>query len=99
MRYDLIYDTDNPLKYNENEIFDYYFDIFQLFDKEKVKANTPLVSHQDNKFAYIIQDKSYTMPNKLMVIPFPHERTMVLNKVRKKYNYFYTRCDVLVKEE
>jgi len=34
-----------------------------------------------------------------MVIPFPHERKMVLNKVRNNYKYFYTRCDVLVKEE
>jgi len=29
VRYDLIYSIkDNPLKYAENEIFDYYFDIF-----------------------------------------------------------------------
>ena len=33
IRYDLIYSTDNPLKYNENEIFDYYYDIFLLQGK------------------------------------------------------------------
>ena len=54
IRYDLIYTTDNPLKYNENEIFDYYYDIFLLQGKQKVKANTPLSSFEDNKFAYVI---------------------------------------------
>ena len=54
LRYDLIHGTDNPLKYNENETFDYYDDILKLNEKEKVKANTPLVSFSDKKFAYIL---------------------------------------------
>ena len=50
----LIHNTDNPLRYNEIETFDNYDDIFTLEDKEKVKANTPLVSFEDKKFAYVL---------------------------------------------
>ena len=54
LRYDLIHNTENPLSCNPNDTFDYYDDIFQLQPKEKVKANTPLVSFEDKKFAYIL---------------------------------------------
>lgn len=43
IRYDLITSSKNQM-YKESEIFDYYFDIFELEDWERIRSNTPLNS-------------------------------------------------------
>lgn len=55
IRYDLI-NTENSYQYKENEIFDYYFDIFDLDEGLAVRSNTPLESITAHRFAYIITD-------------------------------------------
>ena len=42
IRYDLF--NNKGINYKENELFDYYFNIFDLQPGERVKANTPLES-------------------------------------------------------
>ena len=55
IRYDLF--NNKGIIYKENELFDYYFNIFDLEIGERVKANTPLDSMKSHRFAYIISNK------------------------------------------
>lgn len=99
MRYDLIYSNKGHNMLKENEVFDYYDDIFDVGENEKVKTNTPLVSFNDHKLAYIIQDKEFLKPNKFLIVPFLHERNMNINKLREGNDYFMTQCNVRIKDE
>ena len=58
IRYDLINRPDNGI-FKENEMFDYYLNIFSLRENEKVKADTPLDSIRSHRFGYIISDKNH----------------------------------------
>ena len=55
IRYDLF--NNSGINYKENEIFDYYFDIFELEPGERVKAKTPLDSFGSHRLAYIVSNK------------------------------------------
>lgn len=55
IRYDLI--KNYGMTYKENEIFDYYFDIFELKEGERVKAKTPLDSIKSHRLGYIVSNK------------------------------------------
>lgn len=56
IRYDLIA-SERSQFYEEREIFDEYYSIFQLDPNLKVRSNTPLDSIRSHRFAYIIQDQ------------------------------------------
>lgn len=58
IRYDLILSEKNQ-NLKQNEIFDYYFEIFNLSSGRKVRSNTPLDSIRSHKFAYIISDQKF----------------------------------------
>jgi len=89
IRYDLIHSADTHM-YKENEIFDFYINIFNLAPNEKVKADTPLDSIKAHRFGYIISDKFCQEPKRLMIIPYLHERRVYLNKMKQNTEYFYT---------
>lgn len=58
IRYDVI-KRGNYDQYKEGEIFDYYFNIFEMQENMKVRAGTPLDSLQNHKFAYFMYDKTF----------------------------------------
>jgi hypothetical protein len=55
IRYDLF--NNSGINYKENEIFDYYFEIFELSTGERVKAKTPLDSIRSHRLAYVKSNK------------------------------------------
>lgn len=63
----------------ENEIFDYYFNCFQLEPSERVCADTPLDSIRGHRFAYITQDTNQCHAKKLQILPYLHERRIYMN--------------------
>ena len=73
IRYDQIHNNKNE-QLVENQIFDFYFDCFQLEPYQKVRADTPLDSIRGNRFAYIITDKWKAKSKNLFILPYLHQR-------------------------
>lgn len=55
IRYDLI-NSENTKNYTENDIFDFYSDIFESGDGFKVDSGTPIDSYRGHRFGYFISD-------------------------------------------
>lgn len=79
IRYDLV-DKPNPEQYKENEIFDFYFDIFHLKDGERAISGTPIDSYRDHKMAYIISDKVNYGISSIFFVPYLHDKKIYLNR-------------------
>ena len=58
----------------------------------------PLVSSNDHRFVYIIQNK-INGTHKLLIVPYLHDRKIFLNKVKDNIDYFYTICENTIAEE
>lgn len=80
LRYDVINNNSASSLSSENELFDYYYNIFDLKNGERVKIGTPLDSHRDHKFAYIIMNKALYGTSKIKFVPYLHERRIYLNR-------------------
>ena len=74
----------------EDEVFDYYYDIFQLNEGERVKSGTPLDSIRSHKMAYITSDKVNFSTSKVKYVPYLHEKKIYLNRIKLNTEYFYT---------
>lgn len=85
-------------KYNENQIFDFYDDIFQLEPSEAVKASTPLDSFRSHRFGYVITSKVYA-PKKVMIMPYLHDKRIYLNRLKINTDYFYTSIESEIPED
>ena len=79
LRYDVINRKDAHI-YLENEIFDYYFNIFDLEKGESVKQGTPLDSYRDHKLAYIVMNKEKYGISKIKFVPYLHEKRIYINR-------------------
>ena len=75
------------------EIFDFYFDIFQLKNNETVKASTPIDSFRSHRFGYIIKNLKDLMPKRVMILPYLHDNRIYLNRVKMNTEYFYTSIE------
>ena len=62
----------------------------KLDEKETIKTNSPIVSFENHRFAYVILNKKLNQPKKVTVLPFLHERKVYLNRLKYNTNYFYT---------
>ena len=99
VRYDLINNNKSNDLYKEFEVFDYYFDIFPLEKDDRVKADTPLVSLLAKRFTYIIHDTSKRNPQRVMVLPYLHDKRIFLNRIKDHTDYFYSSIETLKSEE
>jgi hypothetical protein len=91
IRYDLF--NNKGIHYKENELFDYYFNIFELQKGERVRANTPLDSMRSHRFGYIISNKEIYSTLKIILMPYLHENKIYLNREKINTNYFYTSME------
>jgi len=98
IRYDLIESFDSH-RYKENEIFDYYFDIFELKKGRVVRSNTPLDSHQNHRFGYITTDRLQKGTKKLNILPYLHENRIYLNRLKKRVDYYYTSLESSIEDQ
>lgn len=92
IRYDLLESCDCQ-KLKEHEIFNYYFDIFQLKKNEKVIASTPLDSFRSHRFGYVISNQIDLQPEKVMITPYLHDKRIYLNRMKLNTKYFYTTME------
>jgi hypothetical protein len=89
IRYDLI-EKPNAGEIKENLLFDYYVDIIRLDNENQyILSGFPLITCAYNKLAYLIKNKSELKPDKLLILPYLHERKIYLDS-RVKENQFYT---------
>ena len=97
IRYDLI-DKVNNLKYNEDDIFNFYEEIFETEENMKVQSNTPINSLRVHKFAYLFSDTNQKSMRSLVVLPYLHERKIYLNRIKINTQYFYTSVETKFEE-
>jgi len=98
MRLDLI-KSPKSYKYREYEIFDFYSNIFNLGPTISIRSGTPLDSIRYHRFVYITRDRAFEQPQKIMVLPYLHERRIYLNRIMDNTTYFYTTIDTPKKLE
>ena len=75
---------------NQEVYFNKYQNVVKLEEGEMIKTNSPIVSNESHRFAYVILNKKLTQPKKITVLPYLHERKLYLNRLKKGTNYFYT---------
>mmetsp|Transcript_1931 Transcript_1931/g.2766 ORF Transcript_1931/g.2766 Transcript_1931/m.2766 type:complete len:509 (+) Transcript_1931:3115-4641(+) len=92
IRYDLISQV-NGLQFKENEIFDYYYNIFALNEGEKILTNCPLDSISYHKFVFIITNPVKLLPSRVVIVPYLHEKRIYLNRNKTNTEYFYTSIE------
>jgi hypothetical protein len=98
IRYDLI-NSPQASRYTDDQIFDFYFDIFSLNATQQIKSTTPLQSHIFHRFAYIIYDKTFQTPKRILILPYLHDRKIYLKKHNKNTTYVYSSIETSVQEE
>ena len=89
LRYDLI-SLPNAHTFKENEVFDYYYEIFLLDPGERVKMGTPFNSERDHRMAFITSDRVNLKPAKVMYTPYLHEKKIYITRSKINTEYFYT---------
>lgn len=57
IRYDLINQEKSTREYNESEIFDYYQEILQLQQGERVMLKFPIMTPETHRQIYVIQNR------------------------------------------
>ena len=81
IRYDQIESKSNR-QLTEDEVFDYYTDIFHLARGERVKSGTPLDSIRSHKMTYVTSDKVNFSTSKVKYVPYLHEKKIYLNRIK-----------------
>ena len=97
IRYDLI-NSINKVYYGENDLFNFYLDVFDLDKNIKVRCDCPIDSIRAHKFAYLLTDKNRLKPIELMIMPYLHERRIYLNPIKDNTDYFYTSIETNISE-
>jgi len=89
LRYDRMNKKDSHILV-EDEVFDFYYGIFQLKPGERVKSGTPLDSMRGHKMAYVTSDKVNFSTSMVRYTPYLHEKKLYLNRPKNNTDYFYT---------
>ena len=79
VRYDLIEQSHN-YALTENDVFDFYYDIFKMKEGQSVKNGTPLLSLRNHRLAFIFSDRQNFTPSVIMHVPYLHEKKLYLNR-------------------
>jgi hypothetical protein len=79
VRYDLL-ELKNNKEYEEDQIFDYYQNIFNLETNEAFYTKMPICSLLYHRMVYVTKNRKELTHSKVLMIPFLHERKIYLNK-------------------
>lgn len=79
LRYDLM-KTFGTAGSNQDIYFNKYKNVLKLGDQESIKTNSPIVSVENHRFAYVTLSKNLKDPKKVTVVPYLHERKVYLNR-------------------
>ena len=89
VRYDLL-EQKNSKDLEEDQIFDYYENIFNLDDHESFYTKMPICSLRFHRMVYVTKNRKKLTHSKVLMIPFLHERKIYLNRNNDDEKYFYT---------
>jgi len=102
VRYDL-FDQPNSSNFQENEIFDFYFNILPIAEGEKVQADCPFDSKSLHRMLYIIKSTESKSCSRMLIVPYLHEKKIFLHRAKHNTQYFYTsffqECPSVLKHE
>lgn len=88
-RYDLL-EKKGLKELEEDQVFDYFENILLLNEGELVKQGMPLSSQMQQRLVYLTSDYKLLYPNKVIILPYLHERKVFLSQTDKNYEYFYS---------
>jgi hypothetical protein len=88
IRYDLL-QMKNMQDIKENEVFDYYENVLSLDPEESVKIKMPICSLRYHRLVYMTSAQKTLRPNKIVILPFLHERKVYLSRMNNECDYFY----------
>ena len=83
IRYDLIAKIHNL---NEESVFDRFDNIFSLKPGERVDSKTPMETVRAHRLAFIITDKTNFTASKVKCMPFLHDKSIYLNRIKSNTN-------------
>lgn len=94
IRYDLLKEENNTTEYNDDQLFDYYEDVIQ-FEKEKnaksaeyCETDMPIVEVNSERLIYLIKNQYDRTPKRLLILPFLHNRTVLMRQMNPNREYF-----------
>lgn len=61
MRLDLI-NSEKNFKYKDQDLFDFYYEIFNLDKDTIVRSGTPIDSFRYHRFVFITRDQAFNRP-------------------------------------
>jgi arginine/ornithine N-succinyltransferase beta subunit len=79
MRLDLINSSKN-YKYREGDLFDFYYNVFDLGPSIQIRSGTPMDSIRYHRFVYVTRDRQMEQSCMIMILPYLHERRIYLNR-------------------
>jgi len=89
VRYDLL-DKINSGELGVDKLFDPYYNILSLGDGFKIKGLSPRKSCEMHKIAYVIEDIYKESCQTCCILPYLHDRKLVLKNCRTVHSYAYT---------
>ena len=98
IRYDLT-NSQNNQKYQEEDVFDFYPDIFNLNPNMKVLAFMPLDSIQSHRMGYVISDCQYERAKYIIILPYLNDKKIFLNRMKLNTHFFYTSIETTEEQE
>jgi hypothetical protein len=93
VRYDLL-EGKGRTELEEQQIFDFYSDIFNLETNEQFYSSMPISSLRFHRMLYVTKNRKELLNSKVLMIPFLHERKIYLNRNQEDEKYFYTTIRV-----
>ena len=89
IRYDLLRKK-NLKDLEEYEVFDFYENILALESNETIITKMPTCSLKYHRLVYFSKNKKDLRPNKVTILPFLHERKIILSRNKQEGGeYFY----------
>lgn len=90
IRYDLLTGKKTIREFSEYEVFDYYEKVLQLNINQQVSPYLPICTPETHRLIYVIQNKKTYACKQVLILPYLHERKILLTKIKEQKNYFYT---------
>ena len=85
MRLDLLRDATGTVEFKEDEVFDFYYDIWPMEDGYRVLSKMPLYDILSKRLIYIVTNTRHMRRKKVYMLPFLHERKILLRRLDPQF--------------
>lgn len=101
IRYDLLQNTKFAADIKENQAFDYFERVLTLDDNESVRLYDPIYDPYFHRMIFTVRgtDSLKTRVKRVLVLPYLHERKVILGRTKPNCEYFNTCMMIHEKDE